>query len=1077
MANANLNPEGLEVIQNPGTHGVTFAGMTFPESSVIDSAPGVSSLTFSGYSMDGLFDFYYNNGISGYNTFSSQILTFFEKVYNCPLVDLDGICLTTGQIKNFGSPDFNSLYSISYALPTDYGYPDITSRSGLSITSITKIGVLDLISEGPIEGFVTGTYFYNYSGKTTGDIGYAGYTFVPYTISGYYGGSEDGNTYIESPPEARSIFWGDIPIVDSDGFFNFKTSNYKFSYGEPDLHTQAHPRINLYEDRYNYWGALDDKFKYPLPTSRSKQINERLYGAIITTGTTDVGFPKSYYFYNPDLSAIKVNIKINGLYQNIMVPTAANAGDTLKETLKINFLLFRLFKDGTQVLVDSSKFYPYISDYIYNNTMSVRGKISNSPMLVSYEIAFRPYAENYPFFELFPDQIGWVVKVTKITEEGIPPGIVNTTTVDSVTEVFSDRFVYPNTAMVYSEFDSRYFSSVPLRSYKMKLLKVKIPNNYDPISRSYSGFWNGTFKIGWSDNPAWCYYDLITNNRYGLGKYINGDLVDKWNLYEIAQYCDQLVPDGKGGLEPRFTCNLMISAKEEAYKILNDMASIFRGITYYSAGQIFANQDRPKDPIYAFNNSNVVDGKFSYSDSSRRVRKTVALIRYNDQDDNFKPAIEYVEYRPGIIKYGIRETSVTAFGVTSKNQARRLGKWFLITENEETETVNFEAGLEGNYLLPGDIIQIYDQNRSNVNYAGRTKELSTGSATLDIPYNSQNLNALTGFRSNFDIYFVTPSYNLSYGTDLGQEYITGNYGITSSGATGLNSQFFRRSGIQKITIPLPTQNYITSGSGNFKDYVRINFPTPLDQVNYSLLQDTIWNIDVNLNGYTGIDIRSPINNQFNIAYPGALYDGYLNEARLYRVLNIKENTDKSTFNISALEYVPEKYGEIDLDAKLTNVAIKPEIPSAPNVVLSGLYRDALGNLTGSNGLLYGGVVSQIGINSVAYSILPPSQNSNFVSQYYVYMRSGGINNPFISAGIDQTDLIDIQPFNTQTGFFQRSGIYPPYFTPIYSGYFYFRVYATNGLQEFSQPFTGRLLLPWQAPLSRVEASGVNIYQG
>lgn len=1089
MGNANLYSEGLEYIYGPGTYGLTLEGMTFADSDVFDAAYGNNDLLFSGYDVDGDFIYNYNTAISGFKSYSSQILTF--NTYDCPITNFDNNCLfgsssaidTRSPTTIYGVPPFaalaGGLYDIAYGTPPDspIGYGTTRQTGNMSITSITKIGVLDLICEGPVEGFVTGNYFYDFSGKTTGDIGYRAVTFVPFTSSGYYGGSEDGNTYIEAPPEARSIFWNDTPIVDANGYFNFKSVKFKYSYSQPDVHLKAHPRIDLYEDRYDYWGRLADRFKYPLPTSRSKGVNERLYGTIITTGQFDVGFPKVYYFYNTDISSIKVNLKINSLLQTIVAAGAGNAGDALREQLNIGFLLYRVFKNGDLIIVDSSQFWPYIKDYYYNENIVVKGKVSSSPMLITFEVGFRPHAENFPFIQILQDQIGWAVQVVKTTEEGLPPGISNSTSIDSVTEVFSDRFTYPNAAMVYNEFDSRYFSSVPTRSYKMRLLKVKIPNNYDPELRTYSGYWDGRFKLAWTDNPAWCYYDLITNNRYGLGKYINGDLVDKWNLYEISQYCDQLVPDGKGGLEPRFTCNLMISAKEEAYKVLNDMASIFRGITYYSAGEVFASQDRPKDPIYAFNNSNVIEGKFSYSDSSRRARKTVAVIRYNDQDNNYKPAVEYVEYRQGIMKYGIRETAVTAFGCTSKNQARRLGKWFLITENEETETVNFDAGLEASYLLPGDIIQIYDQNRSNVSYAGRTKELTTGSATLDLPYTTGVLHALTGFRSNFDMYFLTPTYNLQYGTDLGDSYITG-YNINNSGITGLNSDFFRRSGIQKITIPNPTSSYISRGTGYYSEFIRINFPNSgLNSGQYQLMQNTIWNIDVNIQGYTGIDIRSPINNQNNLTYPGAFYDSYLNKPQLYRVLNIKENTERGTFNIAAMEYVPQKYGEIDLDAKLTNVALKPEIPQAPRLVLSGLYRDALGNLTGSNKRLYGGVVSPIGINSIAYSVQPPLINSAFVTQYLVYMRSG-IN--FTSQALDVNDLIDILPPNVETGFFPTGlggtslGVYPPYVTPLKSGNFFFRVFAKNSLDELSPMVTGFFRLTGQAPMDRVLASGVNV---
>jgi hypothetical protein len=377
--------------------------------------------------------------------------------------------------------------------------------------------------------------------------------------------------------------------------------------------------------------------------------------------------------------------------------------------------------------------------------------------------------------------------------------------------------------MVFSKFDARYFSDIPKRSYKVRLLKVKIPTNYDPISKTYSGAWNGQFKVAWTDNPAWCFYDLLTNNRFGLGKYIDSNLTDKWSLYEIGQYCDQLVADGMGGLEPRFKCNLYIANKEEAYKVLNDMASLFNAIVYYSAGQITVSQDSLKDPIYIFNNSNVINGSFNYSDASKKARKTVAYVRYNDENNSYKPAIEYVENKDAILKYGIRETEITAFGCTSKNQARRAGRWILATENTETELIDFQVGLDGNYIKPGDIISIYDQYRKNQVYAGRTLELTSGSVVLDTPYNPYNLNALTGVNSSFQFNVLVPTYNLNLGTSLGDLYATG-FNIASSGATGLNSSFIRKSQIQTITINNP-QNYITSGSGIYSNNIRINFPS------------------------------------------------------------------------------------------------------------------------------------------------------------------------------------------------------------------------------------------------------------
>ena len=261
----------------------------------------------------------------------------------------------------------------------------------------------------------------------------------------------------------------------------------------------------------------------------------------------------------------------------------------------------------------------------------------------------------------------------------------------------------------------------------------------------------------WTDNPAWCFYDLLTNSRYGLGKYVDPSLVDKWTLYEIAQYCDTLVPDGFGGVEPRFTCNVILTSREDAYKVINDMASIFRAIVYYFAGSIQSSMDFSKPVIHQFTNGNVEDGAFSYSSSSKRVRHSVAIVRYNDKTNFYQPAVEYVEDAESIKKYGYRELEVTAFGCTSRGQAIRYGRWALLSESLETETVSFKAGLDGGYLRPGDIFKTFDRYRKNSRRGGRlyaaqgNEDYST--IILDDYVTGLNPDTL------YNLSITTPSYN------------------------------------------------------------------------------------------------------------------------------------------------------------------------------------------------------------------------------------------------------------------------------------------------------------------------------
>jgi hypothetical protein len=795
MGNPNKFGEGMDNILFPTNIGFPFCGYNFPESTAQDL--GSLSMSFSGdkipYSAS--LPYGYGYGPSGYDSDWTVLKTLNDRL----IYAFNGVSSFTAVSVDPGTPDLNSIFPP--------GTFRVEAQRG--ITSITTIETLDLISEGPIEGFVSGLYIPNLSGKTTGDIGYTSVTFQPYEQK-------------YSNPETRSIYWDDTPITDLQGFYNFTYADYKFTYGEKtNDHTTYNPYLNLYENRYSYFGRKVDQNDIPLETSVTKSINERLYGAYLISGNYLRTYPKSYYIYNTDVSALKINIKINGLAEQILSGT--NAGDIERKAIEATFALYRLLDDGTVVALDTSKYAPYILDNYSKDAIYVNGKIT-TPVIFTYQFNIRPFSENQPFFPLFPNQIGWVIDIVRTSLEGIGSSNQASTSVDSITEIYSDRFVYPDAALVWSKFDARYFTSVPSRSYKVRLLKVKIPVNYDPIAKKYDGPWNGKFKVAWTDNPAWCFYDLISSNRYGLGKYINESLVDKWTLYEISQYCDELVSDGFGGLEPRFRCNILISSKEEAYKVLNDMASVFRAIIYYAAGQVAVSQDSLKEPIYLFNNSNVIDGVFNYSDASKKSRKTVALVRYNDENNNYKPAIEYVEDKTSILKYGIKETDIVAFGCTNKNQAKRIGKWLIVTDNTETETVNFAVGLEGNYVRPGDVILLYDQDRKNQVYAGRTLELTTGYAILDTPYNSYNTFAITGVNSGFNFNIVTSTYNVEYGTTLGDLYYTGFSNITSSGITGLNSSFYNRSHIQNISFN-NASNYLTSGSGIYSNNIRINFPT------------------------------------------------------------------------------------------------------------------------------------------------------------------------------------------------------------------------------------------------------------
>jgi predicted phage tail protein len=327
----------------------------------------------------------------------------------------------------------------------------------------------------------------------------------------------------------------------------------------------------------------------------------------------------------------------------------------------------------------------------------------------------------------------WDIRVSRITGDSTQVNLVNKTFWDSFTEIIDAKMRYPNSAVVALQIDASQFRSVPRRGYRIKGIKVHIPNNYDPLIRQYSGVWNGTFTVAWTDNPAWVFYDIITNDRYGLGDFIDANQVDKWALYSIAQYCDELVSDGFGGLVPRFTCNLYLQTREEAFKVVSNIASIFRAFAYWSQGAITAVQDRPSDPVAIYSPANVIDGSFSYQGTSRRARHTVALVTWNDPADMYRQKVEYVPDREGISRYGIVQLETIAIGCASRGQAHRMGKWMLITERLETETVTFRAGMDSAFRRPGSVIQTQDPNRSGKRFGGRIMAATTSAITLDAP--------------------------------------------------------------------------------------------------------------------------------------------------------------------------------------------------------------------------------------------------------------------------------------------------------------------------------------------------------
>ena len=335
----------------------------------------------------------------------------------------------------------------------------------------------------------------------------------------------------------------------------------------------------------------------------------------------------------------------------------------------------------------------------------------------------------------------WNVRVTRLTPDSNTQTLVNPTYLDYISTLIDEKLRFPNTAIVGIKLDARQFSNVPTRSYEIEGMIIRVPNNYDPDTRTYTGPWNGGFKSEYSNNPAWCLYEMLTNPIFGLGNYMDANQFPKDILYTIGQYCDELVPDGFGGMEPRFTLNCVLQGQAQAYKLVQDLCSVFRGMTYWGGGLLVPVIDMPKTPIRSFSPANAVNGDFVRTGSDRMARHSVALITWNNPEDLYRQATEYVEDKEALRTMGYRPTDAVAFGCTSRGQANRLGKWILASERLETDQWAWGAGQEAATLLPGDIVRVTDpvyagsnaENPNGVRMGGRVLASSRTTVTLDAP--------------------------------------------------------------------------------------------------------------------------------------------------------------------------------------------------------------------------------------------------------------------------------------------------------------------------------------------------------
>lgn len=327
---------------------------------------------------------------------------------------------------------------------------------------------------------------------------------------------------------------------------------------------------------------------------------------------------------------------------------------------------------------------------------------------------------------------GWQVRVRRLTPNANSARIADRMNIEALTEIIDAKLRYPNTALLYVEFDSKQFPNIPKISCAPRGRVIRVPDNYDPETRSYTGVWTGGFKWAYSDNPAWVFYDILLAERFGLGDRIDSTQISESELYRIAQYCDQPVPDGRGGdgMEPRFTCNVYIQSREDAWTVLSDLAGIFRGMTYWGQNQMVALADMPRDMDFTYTRANVIDGKFTYSSASERTRYSTAMVSWSDPANHYADAIEAVFDSDLVRRYDVNQTELTAIGCTRQSEANRRGRWALLT-NSKDRTITFSVGLDGMIPMPGHIVGVADQMVAGRVIGGRISSVDGRKLKLD----------------------------------------------------------------------------------------------------------------------------------------------------------------------------------------------------------------------------------------------------------------------------------------------------------------------------------------------------------
>ncbi|ROM84889.1 host specificity protein [Pseudomonas brassicacearum] len=510
---------------------------------------------------------------------------------------------------------------------------------------------------------------------------------LKHDIYGAKGGSDKPKTPTEAPDSLRSVAIAKMLIAVGEGEFA-GTPTAKDIYLDNTPLQDPQGNMNFPNVKWEWrTGSVDQSYIQGIPSVE----NETTISTELRSGT-----PWVRAISNTQLSAVRVRFAWPAL-QSV--------------DAKGNINGYRI-EYKVELATDGGAYQQVLSEAVDGKTTSI------------YERTRR--------IDLPKATSGWLMRITRITPNQNNNKISDTMQIAGFTEVIDAKLRYPNTALLYIEFSAEQFRSIPAVTIDCDGRKWQVPSNYDPVSRSYSGIWDGTFKEAWTDNPVWHTYGITTNDRFGLGRRIKPWMVDKWELYRISQYCDQLVPDGKGGQEPRFICNLNLQSKADAWSLLRDISTIYRGMTYWAQGQVFTLADMPRatDFDFAYTRANVIDGKFTYSSASERTRYTRALISYDNPLNNYDTDVTAVTDQKLQRRYGDNPLEISAIGCTRESEAQRRGKWALLT-NSKDRAVTFKVGLDGRIPLPGYVIPIADELLAGRAIGGRISVVNGRVITLD----------------------------------------------------------------------------------------------------------------------------------------------------------------------------------------------------------------------------------------------------------------------------------------------------------------------------------------------------------